>query len=78
VDRLQGFTHIRSEKMRPERPMIHTGHNEGFCIDLIEGRSSVLSPALLEMQLIVRDSCCPPRNTVTTSHGGRENGRERS
>src|ERR1700746_2499648 len=30
-------------------------------IDHIEGRSSVPSPALLETQLIVRDSCCPPK-----------------
>ena len=30
-------------------------------IDHIEGRASVPSPALLETQLIVRDSCCPPK-----------------
>ena len=30
-------------------------------IDHIEGRPSVPSPALLETQLIVRDSCCPPK-----------------
>jgi DNA-binding LacI/PurR family transcriptional regulator len=30
-------------------------------IDSIEGRTSVPSPALLETQLIVRDSCCPPK-----------------
>jgi LacI family transcriptional regulator len=29
-------------------------------IDHIEGRPSVPSPALLETQLILRDSCCPP------------------
>jgi LacI family transcriptional regulator len=30
-------------------------------IDHIEGRTSVPSPALLDTQLIVRDSCCPPK-----------------
>ena len=30
-------------------------------IDHIEGRPSVPSPALLETQLIVRDSCSPPK-----------------
>jgi LacI family transcriptional regulator len=32
-------------------------------IDHIEGRSSIPSPALLKTQLIVRDSCCPPKKT---------------
>ena len=157
VERVQGFTQtLRSAKIRPERSMIHTGHNDMesghfhamqlltgvrrptaiFCtnnmmalgalaaiqeiglacpedisllgfddfywatllrprltvvrqpareigmlaarllIDHIEGRSSVPSPALLETQLIVRDSCCPPRNTITPSRGGREDDRE--
>jgi LacI family transcriptional regulator len=30
-------------------------------IDHIEGRVSVPTPAVLKTQLIVRDSCCPPR-----------------
>ena len=30
-------------------------------IDHIEGRATAASPALLETQLIVRDSCCPPK-----------------
>ena len=30
-------------------------------IDHIEGRANVPAPALLETQLIVRDSCCPPK-----------------
>jgi DNA-binding LacI/PurR family transcriptional regulator len=143
VDRLEGFTRaLRSAKIRPDRCMIHTGHNDMesghfhamqlltgahrptaiFCmnnmmalgtlaaiqeigltcpddisllgfddfywatllrprltvvrqpareigmlaarllIDHIEGRLSIPSPALLETQLIVRDSCCPPKN----------------
>lgn len=142
VDRLRGFTEtIRSAKIRPDRSLIHTGHNDMesghfhamqlltaaqrpsaiFCtnnmmalgalaaiqeiglacpedisllgfddfywatllrprltvvrqpareigmlaarilIDHIEGRNSVPSPALLDTQLIVRDSCCPPK-----------------
>lgn len=32
-------------------------------IDHIEGRASVPTPALLKTQLIVRDSCCPPKKT---------------
>jgi LacI family transcriptional regulator len=32
-------------------------------IDHIEGRPGVASPVLLETQLIVRDSCCPPKKT---------------
>jgi LacI family transcriptional regulator len=32
-------------------------------IDHIEGRPSISSPALLETELIVRDSCCPPKKT---------------
>ncbi len=144
LDRLQGFMRaIRSAKIRPDRSMIHTGHNDMesghfhamqlltraqrptaiFCtnnmmalgalaaiqeidlacpeeisllgfddfywatllrprmtvvrqparemgmiaarllIDHIEGRASVPTPALLETQLIVRDSCCPPKRT---------------
>ncbi len=142
VDRLKGFTEtIRNAKIRPDRSLIHTGHNDMesghfhamqlltgaqrptaiFCtnnmmalgalaaiqeiglacpedisllgfddfywatllrprltvvrqpareigmlaarilIDHIEGRTSVPSPALLDTQLIVRDSCCPPK-----------------
>jgi DNA-binding LacI/PurR family transcriptional regulator len=142
VDRLQGFmSAIRSAKIRQDRSMIHTGHNDMesghfhamqlltrgqrptaiFCtnnmmalgalaaiqeiglacpeevsllgfddfywatllrprltvvrqpareigmiaarllIDHIEGRVSVPTPAVLKTQLIVRDSCCPPR-----------------
>src|ERR1700684_1812700 len=34
-------------------------------IDHIEGRLSVPTPALLKTQLIVRDSCCPPRKAST-------------
>ena len=30
-------------------------------IDHIEGRPRIPSPAVLETQLIVRDSCCPPK-----------------
>src|SRR5487761_64734 len=30
-------------------------------IDHIEGRASIPTPALLKTQLIVRDSCCPPK-----------------
>jgi len=30
-------------------------------IDHIEGRPSIPTPALLATQLIVRDSCCPPK-----------------
>jgi DNA-binding LacI/PurR family transcriptional regulator len=30
-------------------------------IDHIEGRASIPTPAVLQTQLIVRDSCCPPR-----------------
>ncbi|OLE11306.1 MAG: hypothetical protein AUG89_10000 [Acidobacteria bacterium 13_1_20CM_4_56_7] len=144
LDRLQGFMRaIRSSKIRPDRSMIHTGHNDMesghfhamqlltraqrptaiFCtnnmmasgalaaiqeiglacpeeisllgfddfywatllrprltvvrqpareigmiaarllIDHIEGRASIPTPALLETQLIVRDSCCPPNKT---------------
>ena len=144
LDRLQGFMHaIRSAKIRMDRSMIHTGHNDMesghfhamqlltrvqrptaiFCtnnmmalgtlaaiqeiglacpeeisllgfddfywatllrprltvvrqpareigmvaarllIDHIEGRASIPTPALLETQLIVRDSCCPPKRT---------------
>jgi DNA-binding LacI/PurR family transcriptional regulator len=144
VDRLQGFmTALRSAKIRPDRSMIHAGHNDMesghfhamqlltrgerptaiFCtnnmmalgalaaiqeiglacpdeisllgfddfywatllrprltvvrqpareigmiaarllIDHIEGRASIPTPALLKTQLIVRDSCCPPRKT---------------
>src|SRR5437867_4853106 len=142
VDRLQGFTHtLRSAKIRPDRSMIHTGHNDMesghfhamqlltgaqrptaiFCtnnmmalgalaaiqeiglacpedisllgfddfywatllrprltvvrqparevgmiaarmlIDHVEGRPSVASPVLLATQLVVRDSCSPPK-----------------
>src|ERR1700722_16713013 len=142
VDRLQGFmSAIRSAKIRPDRSMVHAGHNDMesghlhamqlftrgqrptaiFCtnnmmalgalsaiqeiglecpeevsllgfddfywatllrprltvvrqpareigmiaarilIDHIEGRANVPAPALLETQLIVRDSCCPPK-----------------
>lgn len=142
VDRLQGFmSAIRSAKIRQDRSMIHSGHNDMesghfhamqlltrgqrptaiFCtnnmmalgalaaiqeiglacpeevsllgfddfywatllrprltvvrqpareigmiaarllIDHIEGRVSVPTPAVLKTQLIVRDSCCPPR-----------------
>jgi LacI family transcriptional regulator len=142
VERLEGFAQaLRSAKIRPDRSMIHTGHNDMesghfhamqlltsaqrptaiFCtnnmmalgalaaiqeiglacpehisllgfddfywatllrprltvvrqpareigmlaarllIDHIEGRPGVPSPALLETQLIVRDSCCPPK-----------------
>lgn len=142
LDRLQGFMRaIRSAKIRPDRSMTHTGHNDMesghfhamqlltraqrptamFCtnnmmalgalaaiqeiglacpeeisllgfddfywatllrprltvvrqpareigmiaarllIDHIEGRASIPTPALLETQLIVRDSCCPPK-----------------
>ena len=32
-------------------------------IDHIEGRASIPSPALLATQLIVRDSCCPPKKS---------------
>ena len=32
-------------------------------IDHIEGRASIPTPALLKTQLIVRDSCCPPKKT---------------
>jgi len=32
-------------------------------IDHIEGRASVPTPALLNTQLIVRDSCCPPKKS---------------
>jgi DNA-binding LacI/PurR family transcriptional regulator len=141
-DRLQGFMRaIRNAKIRPDRSMIHTGHNDMesghfhamqlltrgqrptaiFCtnnmmalgalaaiqeiglacpeeisllgfddfywatllrprltvvrqpareigmiaarllIDHIEGRASIPTPALLKTQLIVRDSCCPPK-----------------
>jgi LacI family transcriptional regulator len=144
LDRLQGFMHaIRSAKIRMDRSMIHTGHNDMesghfhamqlltrvqrptaiFCtnnmmalgtlaaiqeiglacpeeisllgfddfywatllrprltvvrqpareigmvaarllIDHIEGRASIPTPVLLETQLIVRDSCCPPKRT---------------
>jgi len=144
LDRLQGFMRaIRSAKIRPDRSMTHTGHNDMesghfhamqlltraqrptamFCtnnmmalgalaaiqeiglacpeeisllgfddfywatllrprltvvrqpareigmiaarllIDHIEGRASIPTPALLETQLIVRDSCCPPKRT---------------
>lgn len=143
VDRLEGFLQaLRSAKIRPDRTMIHKGHNDMesghfhamqlltrtdrptaiFCtnnmmalgalaaiqeiglacpedisllgfddfywatllrprltvvrqparevgmiaarmlIDHIEGRPSVPTPALLATQLIVRDSCCPPKN----------------
>jgi len=31
-------------------------------IDHIEGRASIPTPTLLATQLIVRDSCCPPKN----------------
>jgi DNA-binding LacI/PurR family transcriptional regulator len=142
MDRLQGFMRaLRSAKIRPDRSMMHTGHNDMesghfhamqlltqtprptaiFCtnnmmalgalaaiqeiglvcpeeisllgfddfywatllrpkltvvsqpareigmiaarmlIDHIEARPSIPSPALLETQLIVRDSCCPPK-----------------
>ncbi len=144
VDRLKGFIRtLRRAKIRPDRSMIHTGHNDMesghyhamqlltraqrptaiFCtnnmmalgalaaiqeiglacpedisllgfddfywatllrprltvvhqpareigmlaarllIDHIEGRAGIPSPALLETQLIVRDSCCPPKRT---------------
>ncbi len=144
VDRLQGFmSAIRSAKIRPDRSMVHAGHNDMesghlhamqlltrgqrptaiFCtnnmmalgalsaiqeiglecpeevsllgfddfywatllrprltvvrqpareigmiaarllIDHIEGRVSIPTPAVLTTQLIVRDSCCPPRKT---------------
>jgi DNA-binding LacI/PurR family transcriptional regulator len=143
-DRVQGFmSAIRSAKIRPDRSMVHTGHNDMesghfhamqlltrgqrptaiFCtnnmmalgalaaiqeiglscpeeisllgfddfywatllrprltvvrqpareigmiaarilIDHIEGRVSIPTPALLKTQLIVRDSCCPPKKT---------------
>ncbi|MGH9744268.1 MAG: LacI family DNA-binding transcriptional regulator [Candidatus Acidiferrum sp.] len=35
-------------------------------IDHIEGRPSIPTPALLATQLIVRDSCCPPKKTSQT------------
>ncbi len=144
VDRLEGFMQaLRSAKIRPDRSMIHRGHNDMesghfhamqlltrvqrptaiFCtnntmalgalaaiqeiglgcpedisllgfddfywatllrprltvvrqparevgmiaarmlIDHIEGRPSIPTPALLATQLIVRDSCCPPKKT---------------
>lgn len=143
VDRLEGFAQaLRSAKIRPDRSMIHRGHNDMesghfhamqlltraarptaiFCtnnmmalgalaaiqeiglacpenisllgfddfywatllrprltvvrqparevgmiaarmlIDHIEGRPSIPTPSLLATQLIVRDSCCPPKN----------------
>lgn len=34
-------------------------------IDHIEGRPGIPTPALLPTQLIVRDSCCPPKKTPT-------------
>jgi LacI family transcriptional regulator, galactose operon repressor len=34
-------------------------------IDHIERRASIPTPALLQTQLIVRDSCCPPKKTKT-------------
>jgi DNA-binding LacI/PurR family transcriptional regulator len=152
VDRLRGFTEtIRSAKIRPDRSLIHTGHNDMesghfhamqlltgaqrptaiFCtnnmmalgalaaiqeiglacpedisllgfddfywatllrprltvvrqpareigmlaarilIDHIEGRTSVPSPALLDTQLIVRDSCCPPKSPEYPARAGR-------
>jgi LacI family transcriptional regulator len=36
-------------------------------IDHIEGRPRVASPALLATQLIVRDSCCPPKRPLVHS-----------
>lgn len=144
VDRLNGFLRaLRSAKIKPDRSLIHTGHNDMesghfhamqlltrvdrptaiFCtnnmmalgalaaiqeiglacpeeisllgfddfywatllrprltvvrqparevgmiaarmlIDHIEGRPSIPTPALLPTQLIVRDSCCPPKKT---------------
>jgi LacI family transcriptional regulator len=39
-------------------------------IDHIEGRPGVPSPALLETQLIVRDSCCPPKRSKSDSDHG--------
>jgi LacI family transcriptional regulator, galactose operon repressor len=144
ADRLQGFMRaMHSAKIRPDRSMIHTGHNDMesghfhamqlltrtqrpsaiFCtnnmmalgalaaiqeiglacpeeisllgfddfywatllrprltvvwqpareigmiaarllIDHIEGRASIPTPAVLKTQLIVRDSCCPPKKT---------------
>ncbi len=144
VDRMQGFmSALRSAKIRPDRTMVHAGHNDMesghfhamqlltrgqrptaiFCtnnmmalgalsaiqeiglacpeevsllgfddfywatllrprltvvrqpareigmiaarllIDHIEGRESIQTPAVLKTQLIVRDSCCPPRKS---------------
>jgi len=144
VDRLEGFRQaLRSARIRPDRSMIHRGHNDMesghfhamqlltgvqrptaiFCtnnmmalgafaaiqeiglacpedisllgfddfywatllrptltvvrqparevgmiaarmlIDHIEGRTSIPTPALLATQLIVRDSCCPPKKS---------------
>lgn len=41
-------------------------------IDHIEGRPSVPSPALLETQLIVRDSCCPPKRAQGQATDGKK------
>jgi len=37
-------------------------------IDHLEGRSSVPTPTLLATQLMVRDSCCPPKAPVKTEN----------
>jgi len=53
--------------LRPRLTVVHQPAREvgmiaaRMLIDHIEGRPSIPTPALLPTQLIVRDSCCPPK-----------------
>lgn len=59
-----------STLLRPKLTVVHQPAREigmvaaRILIDHIEGRPTIRSPVLLETQLIVRDSCCPPKKRL--------------